>query len=173
MSSPAPEYGPGGYLPERAARRARKIVLREQMGLGWPVAAVVAALLVAAAGFAHLRSSSTPPGPPFQSFGALDAVPPDGARTSGGPRPIVIVRAGGPVRAFSAPDATIGWCAASRRLEDDRGRVWTADGRLVGGDGASLRPLPTTVFDGEVYADDTTGLPRPAPDLRGESPRCG
>ncbi|HUG87123.1 MAG TPA: hypothetical protein VMM13_21320, partial [Euzebya sp.] len=43
-----PEFGPGGYLPARAAQRARKIVLREQMGLHWAVAAVVAGLLILA-----------------------------------------------------------------------------------------------------------------------------
>ncbi|MTV26636.1 hypothetical protein FTX61_14610 [Nitriliruptoraceae bacterium ZYF776] len=30
-----PEFGPSGYLPERASKRARKIVLRAPLGLQW------------------------------------------------------------------------------------------------------------------------------------------
>nr|MBA2530088.1 adenosylcobinamide-GDP ribazoletransferase [Euzebyales bacterium] len=60
-----PDYGPRGYLPERAAKRARKIVLREQMGPAWPLAAVAAALLVGATGLWYLVTAGRPPGPPY------------------------------------------------------------------------------------------------------------
>ncbi|MBA3621541.1 MAG: hypothetical protein H0W51_04380, partial [Euzebyales bacterium] len=58
------------------------------------------------------------------------------------------------------------------RLEAPDGRVWTADGRLVGGDGESLTPLRSTVFEGTLYVDRDTPLPSPAPDDRGVVPGC-
>jgi hypothetical protein len=163
-----PEFGPRGYLPERAAKRARKIMLREQMGLGWPLAALLAALLVGGAGLWYVTSASQPPGPPFVAVGDLQAVAPGEASVLGG---VLVVRATATVTAFS-PDASVTWCTRSARLESASGQVWTADGRLVGGDGTSLSPLPVTVFDGVVYVDrDHPGPPLP-PQVSGEQPVC-
>ncbi len=176
------EFGPRGYLPERAARRARKIVLREQMGVGWPLAALLAAVLVAGAGVVFLRTSNRPPGPPFASVATLEQLAAGSATvatTDAGP--VLVVRGGGRVRAFAAPDraASSGgasgaatWCPATDRIEASDGRVWSPDGRLVGGRGASLQPLRSVVFDAVVYVDPTTPLPAPVPDPRGERPAC-
>lgn len=169
-----PDFGPGGYLPERAAKRARKIVLREQMGMGWPLAAAFAALVVAAAGIWYVVWASRPPAPPFTPVTTIEQVPAGGAEAFEGPAgrpPVLVLRAGGPVRAFADADG-VRWCAQSRRLETG-GAVWTPDGRLVGGVGDSLQPLRSTVFDGTVYVDAVTVLPRPAPDPRDETPACG
>ena len=163
-----PEFGPGGYLPPKASKRARKIVLREQMGFGWPLAAVAAALLVAIAGGTYLYVSNQTPGPPFEAFGSVDQIEQGGAGTVRG---ILVVRAGGAVRAFTDEPDGIGWCEASQRLETSDA-VWTVDGRLVGGQGASLQPLRSVVFDGVLYVDTSTSLPVPAPGPGGSAPVC-
>ncbi len=170
-----PDYGPRGYLPARAAQRARKIVLREQMGIGWPLAAVVAAVVVLGAGVWFLSSAGRTPGPPFFRLAQVQAIPVNSSRTLRQPGSDVrylVVRTPAAVRVFEDPRLDVGWCAASGRLEGARGRVWTADGALVGGGGDSLRPLRTTVHGGAIYVDDTTDVPRPPPQPRGEEPAC-
>jgi len=171
--SDPPAFGPRGYLPERAARRARKIVLREQMGLGWPLAAVAAALLVAGVGVTFLARSG-PPDDPLRAAGPLAEV---AAGTAGvvaveGGGEVLVVRAGGRVRTFAPPDGTVRWCEDSSRLEAADGRVWTLDGILVGGDGGGLRAVPSSVYGDTVYADVTSpGRDLPA-DPGGETPAC-
>ena len=172
-----PEFGPGGYLPSKAAKRARKIVLREQMGFGWPLAAVVAALIVAAAGGAYLYTSSRGPAEPFRAVQPLAKIPVGGAATllvSGTGDPgvsVLVVRAGGSVRAF-LPDADVAWCPQSQRLENDDS-AWTVDGQLVHGPRRSLQPVRSTVYDGIVYVDVDTQLPPPPPGPAGPPPVCG
>lgn len=162
-----PEFGPGGYLPPRAAKRARKIVLREQMGFGWPLAAVAASVLVLVAGGVFLYLSTRPPSEPFLPVTQLTDVPADGAAigTTVDPPGLValIVRAGGPLRAFEVDEAPT-WCPQSKRLET-ADAAWTADGRLVYGDRRSLKPLRSVVHDGIVYVDFTTPVP-----VLGEAP---
>ncbi|MEX0658920.1 MAG: hypothetical protein WD080_07275 [Egibacteraceae bacterium] len=173
-----PDFGPGGYLPRRAAQRARKIVLREQMGMGWPIAAVAAAVVVALVGAVFLFTATRggPPGPPFVPVAPLTAADPDGAATFaldgavGGVDAVLVVRAGG-LRTYAAPGVAVTYCAASRRLET-ADRVWNLRGRLVGGDGDSLRPLATRLHDGQVYVDPTAPGPAPAPAPAGETPTC-
>lgn len=178
----SPDFGPGGYLPERAAKRARKIVLREQMGLQWPIAAVLAALLVLLAGGVFLAVGTGPPGPPSKALLEIDEVDPRGAEIlpAGEPRPgfaaarddLAVVRAGGGVRVFSLPGDEVVWCPASGRLEAADGTVWNANGRRVGGAGRSLAPVAAEVHDGVLYADETSqGAPLP-PEARQETPQC-
>jgi hypothetical protein len=167
-----PEYGPGGYLPPKAAKRARKIVLREQMGWGWPLAAVAASLLVAVAGGIYLLTANRPPQAPYAAVGALADVPPDGAGVlEQGDLTALVVRAGGAVRVFRSPSVPVRWCATSGRLEGDGG-VWTREGSRTYGDGPSLTPLRFVVFDGTVYVDPTDALPPPANRPDGAGPSC-
>lgn len=178
----APAFGPGGYLPERAAKRARKIVLREQMGLQWPVAAGIAALIVLVAGGVFLVTGTGPPGAPYAPVAHIDAVDPRGAAvlpagsaSSDLTAPVTdlaVVRAGGGVRVFLAVEG-LRWCADSGRLESPAADgVWNTNGRLVGGPGSSLRPLPAQVYDGVLYVDQTApGAPAPAEDAN-EAPTC-
>ncbi len=178
----APDFGPRGYLPERAAKRARKIILREQMGLQWPIAAVVAAVVVLIAGGLYLAFGTKPPAAPFAPVARIESVDPRGAAVlpagaSQGqdleaPRSdLLVVRAGGGVRTFLAAEG-ISWCAQSDRLESDRGEVWTSTGRLVSAGGESLTPVPSQVYDGVLYVDETSpGSPLP-PDNRQETPAC-
>lgn len=168
----APDFGPGGYLPSKAAKRARKIVLREQMGFGWPMAAVAAALLVGVAGVVFLRWSSQPPAAPFQAVGQISDVETSGSGVlGGGDAEVLVVRAAGPVRVFAAEEAAPQWCPKTRRLESP-GAAWTPDGRTAFGTAPSLQPLRSVVFDGVLYVDLTSPLPRPAAGPPGAPPSC-
>ena len=173
---PDDEYGPGGYLPPRAAHRARKIVLRERMGLGWPLAAIAAALVVTVAGVAFLLSRGGPPSPPFTRAAPLEHIDPRGALllpVEGANLHVLVVRAGGALQAFIAPQGSM-YCPESGRLEAPaRGVVWTLNGRLVGGPGSSLARVPVEVAGGVVYVDPTrVSAAAPADDL-GLVPACG
>jgi hypothetical protein len=169
-----PEFGPGGYLPPKAAKRARKIVLREQMGFGWPLAALAAAVLVGITGLLFLRISNQPPGQPFIAMGPLTQVPVGAAQTlDTAEGSALIVRAGGSLRAFRAEPGDVTWCPESARLESDDA-AWTPDGRLVHGEGQeSLVPLRSVAYDGVVYVDLSTSLARPQPGPAGGPPVCG
>jgi len=170
----SPEFGPRGYLPPKAAKRARKIVLREQMGMGWPLAAAAAAVLVALAGVAYFLFVMRAPGPPYVDLGAVEQVPATGsAELTSAPAgaTALVVRSAGAVRAFAAQPPGVAWCAQSRRLET-ADAAWAADGRLVHGDGQSLQPRRVVVHDGRVYVDVRTQLPRPAPAPGGPPPAC-
>jgi hypothetical protein len=168
-----PQFGPGGYLPERAAKRARKIILREQMGMGWPVAAVVAGVLLLALGAVYLVTRTGPPGEPYTAVADLEDVDPRGlAVLDAGADQVLVVRAGGGVRTFAAPPAPVVYCEESRRLEGADGSVWAVNGRVQAGPGVSLAPLPTLVYDGVVYVDPTAPGPPPPPDPARVAPMC-
>lgn len=168
-----PAFGPRGYVPPQAAKRARKIVLREPMGLGWPVAAVVAGLAVMALGAVFLLTRTGPPGPPFQAVVALADVDPRGAViVAADTGEVLVVRAGGPVRTFAAPGVELSYCPASKRLEGDGGAVWALDGRHLGGPGSSLAPLRSQVHDGTVYVDVDHPLTAPPAATVGAEPAC-
>lgn len=152
------EFGPGGYLPPRAAQRARKIVLREQMGIHWPVAAVVAGVLIVGVTLPFVLTSSGPPEDPFVNAGPLAAVD---ARTDGvlavDGTDVLVVRAGGVLSAFVEPPGQARYCSASRRIEGVDGSVWSLQGRRLAGDGASLQPAVITAYDDRLYIDVTGG----------------
>lgn len=163
-------YGPQGYLPQRAARRARKIILRAEMGLGWPLAAVGAGVLLLVVGVAFVLLRTGPPAAPFMPVAQVEAVDPRGAAMI--TDDLVAVRASGVVRVLSTDGRQVVWCAASGALEDAGGGVWNATGRRIGGGGDSLVPIPSEVHRGAIYADPTRpGTPAP-PEDRGASPAC-
>lgn len=167
------EYGPGGYLPDRAARRARKIVLREPLGKGWIVASIVAAVALAGLGIAYLLTQAGPPGDPYREAGPIDAVDASGAGTMPlDGQEVLVVRGAGGVQVFEAPGAEVIWCRQSRRIEADDGRVWAHDGQLRGGDGESLRPLRAEVHDGVLYVDPSAAQDQPAARPSDEQPVC-
>ena len=173
-----PDPGPKGYLPPRAAARARKIVLREPMVIGWPLAALAAAVLLAVVGVVFVTRSGAPQAP-FVATGP----PPDlrGAdRTAvvdvpGVDRDAFAVRAGGALRVFARPDAPVRWCPASRRLESPSGDVFTPEGVRIGGLGSSLAPVPSVVFEDLLYLDaEALADPQPiATSTTGAVPVCG
>lgn len=161
-----PEFGPSGYLPERAAKRARKIVLRAPLGLQWVIASVVAGVVVLVAGVLFLLRSGDPPPPPWQDFGAVEQV---GTAREVPEFDLLLVGAGGRVRAFAQAQG-IEYCPASNRLESDAG-VWALTGRGLGGL-ESLDEHPTLVQDGRVYVDPTRLVPGPPPSDEVVAPAC-
>lgn len=157
----APEFGPSGYLPDRAARRARKIILRAPLGMEWIVASLVAGVVVVAAGVVFLTSSGGPPGEPYVPIGPVAGLP------AAGPLEQVdafVVTTTGRPRAFAETPADLRYCAATRQLEAATG-VWSLTGRGLGG-AESLREHPTVVADGVLYVDPTTTVPGPTADDR-------
>ncbi len=153
-----PEFGPRGYLPERAARRARKIVLRAPLGLQWVVGAAVAGAAVLVAGAVLLGRGDAPPGPPWVAVGSIAALPEAGTDPATG---LLLVTVGGRLRAFEAPPGTA-YCIASNRLEHPDGRVWAITGRGYGGT-PSLPGAPTLTVAGTALVDPTVRLPVPEP----------
>lgn len=173
MSEPStqqPEFGPSGYLPGRAARRARKIVLRAPLGLQWIVASIVAGVVVVAAGLLFLLRSGAPPPAPWVELAQLADV---GVTEVVGHADgeVLLVATGGRVRAF-ADAADVGYCAATNRLEAPDGRVWSLTGRGLAGT-PSLAEHPTLVQDGLLYLDPTRVAAGPPPATDAVVPGCG
>lgn len=162
-SEDGPEFGPSGYLPQRASKRARKIVLRAPLGLQWVVAALLAGVVVVVAGILFLRVGSEPPGGPYEQVAPLGELP-DLLVTRIGGTEVAILAAGGRPRAFAVDDhvATgLEYCDDANRLVAD-GRVWLPTGRGLAGT-ESLAEHPTTVHDGILYVDPTRVVPGPPP----------
>jgi hypothetical protein len=165
--APDPSFGPSGYLPERAAKRARKIVLRAPLGMQWIVASVIAGLVVVAAGVLFLQRSAEPPPAPWEPIGTLEELAPTHVVEG---LDVLVVAAGGRVRAF-ADAQDVSYCAASNRLEAPDGRVWNLTGRGFGGTG-SLAEHPTLVQDGTVYLDPTRTAAGASPSDEPAEPAC-
>jgi len=148
-----PDFGPRGYVPPQAAKRARKIVLREPMGLGWPIAAVVAGTILAGLGLVYFLTQAGPPGAPYERVANILTIDPRGAAVMpASTGQVLVVRAGGGVRSYLAPSNAITYCPESKALES-ADTVWSLEGRKLGGSGASLRPLPSRVHDGSLYVN--------------------
>lgn len=161
MSAPdpsSPEFGPSGYLPDRAAKRARKIVLRAPLGLQWVVGALVVGVAVIAAGVLWLQGQGPPP-EPWEPVGPVESVA-TGQRLDALD---AIVVAEGRVRVLAgAEDAGAQWCEQSRQLEGSDGAAWSPTGRGLGGT-PSLDEHPTQAHEGTLYVDPTRTSPGPAP----------
>ena len=171
MSEPSssPEFGPRGYLPERASKRARKIVLRAPLGLQWIVAAAVFGVLVLVAGLLWLDAGG-PPGPPYVAAGPLPSAD-DPTVTRLDPVDAWLVTGTGPALAVPVGQVEgLVWCEASRHLEASDGRVWSATGRGLGT--PSLRTHPVVVHDGQVYVDPTTVREGTRPADESATPAC-
>ncbi len=161
-----PEFGPGGYLPGRAARRARKIILRAPLGVQWIVASIVAGVIVLVAGALFLTRSGDAPGEPFVEVGPVAAI---GDAEYRDDLDVLVVGAGGRIRAFAAGPG-VGYCPASRRLEDGAS-VWSLTGRSLDG-GTSLAERVVVVVDGIAYLDPTSQLDTVPGTDEGVEPAC-
>lgn len=172
------DFGPGGYLPPRAAKRARKIVLRRQMGLQWPIAAVVAGALILAVIIPLVWSAQQPPRAPYVPAGPLSAIDAsaDGRLMVEG-TDVLILRGGGVLQAFVEVPADARYCPESRRIESIDGQVWTTQGRLIAGEGPSLDQVKVLAHDDTLYidlSDRTPGLPPLVDDqVSDQQPACG
>lgn len=169
----APDFGPGGYLPDRASKRARKIVLRAPMGLQWVIGALVVGVVVAIAGWFALRD--TTPAAPFTEVPAA-VVEAAGGVAVWDPGPpgteALVVTDGNRSRVFawdSGPAPVL--CEESGLLEAADGRVWRLTGRGLDGT-PSLAEHPVAIHDGVLYADPTTTLDPLTPDPDPASTAC-
>jgi hypothetical protein len=157
VASPEPEFGPSGYLPERAAKRARKIVLRAPLGLQWVVGSLVAGVMVLIAGVAFLQGRDRPPPEPWVEVVAIENL--EVSRYDADLDALIVV-GGGRVRVFAGA-GHVDYCAASNRLETaDGSGIWSLTGRGLDGT-PSLDEHPTTVTAGILYIDPTTTRPAP------------
>lgn len=159
-----PDFGPSGYLPDRASKRARKIVLRAQMGMHWIWGAVAVGVGVVVVGTIFLFTRGGPPGAPFVELGPIDTFV-DGpfVNTDDGLTDYFATTSGR-LRIFHVPAdlLPIAWCEQSRQFEGPAG-VWTATGR--GRSGApSLEEHPTVIVENLVYWDPDATIPGPVPD---------
>jgi hypothetical protein len=166
-----PAFGPSGYLPERASKRARKIVLRAPLGLQWIVGALAAGVLLVLSGVALFGADDTPQAPFAVAVADVGTLPPSSTIALDG-REALVVSVGGRPRVFLPGDgAAPVWCEASGLLEDGDGGAWRGTGRGVAGT-PSLRELPALVSDGALYVDATRPLPPARPDEDGPTPAC-
>lgn len=159
------EYGPSGYLPAKAAKRARKIVLRAPLGIQWVIGAIVAGIVVVVAGVVFLGQSGPPEAPWIATVDVTDVddamMLPD--------LDALVVTAAGPVVVF-ADAGDIALCPGNGRVESDTG-VWSAStGRGFGV--TSLPHHPTLVHDGTIYVDPTRTIEGPTASSTMEDPGC-
>ena len=137
--------------------------------MGWPAAAIGAAILVLVTGIAFVALRVGPPGEPFQEVTEITDVDPRGAAVVDD---LLVVRAGGGVQVFSAPAIDVAYCADSSALEGADGTVWNLSGRRVSAEGDSLTPVAAQVHSGVLYADPTTVGSAPPAEDRGAEPGC-
>ena len=170
-----PDYGPRGYLPERAAKRARKIVLREQLGVGWIVASVIAGIVLLVVGGLFAWWSLGPPRGAYTAVLPIAQLPQESAvQAQAEGLDILVVRARGRLVAFRAPPVEVAYCRQSGHLEGVDGTVWDLDGaRVSHPEGLpSLLPLDVTVHAGEVYVVPRAEGSAPPPRDAGLAPVC-
>src|SRR5512133_2776174 len=88
------------YLPPRAAR-ARKLILRSQLGHGWIVASALFGVVILAAGVLFLTRAGHP-GPPWIRVAAVSALPAGAVTEVAGPagQVVVVDRRDSGLRAF-------------------------------------------------------------------------
>ena len=164
---PRPPRDPGGrvaYLPPRAAR-ARKLILRSQLGRGWIVASALFGLVILAAGVLFLTRDGHP-GPPWVRVAALSSLSAGTVTEVAGPagQVVVVDRRGGELRAFLAPP---GGCpvviAGSGFARPCDGQRWDAEGgpasELRDGQEAPppLRRVAAAFAGGDLYVDPGGG----------------
>lgn len=158
-----PAFGPSGYLPPRASQRARKIILRAPLGIQWVVAAVVAGIVVLVAALVFFRSSSGPPGPPYEPVGEVAELPDLVVTTIAGEQ-VAVLTAGGRPRAFAVGAGLQGlrYCPGPNRLMADGDRVWLPTGRGLAAT-PSLQEHPAVTHEGILYVDVTRAAEGPPP----------
>jgi hypothetical protein len=144
------------YLPPRAAR-ARKLILRRRLGLGWVVAPAVFGLVILVAGGLWLARGGRP-GAPWVRVAPLAALPAGAVSQAAGPggQVVVVDRRGGELRAFLAARGACRVVAAGAGFARPcSGERWTADGVPVPGRAAAapLRWARAAVARGDLYVD--------------------
>jgi hypothetical protein len=148
------------YLPPRAAK-ARKLILRSQLGLPWLLAATLVAGVILVAGVLLLANGGRPGGP-WVRVGSLTALP-QGVLTEAGPaglggRVVVVDRREGDLRAFVGPAGACPLAADGRGFARPCTRQsWAADGTPRTPGTPRLTRVPTRLASGDVYIDPGDG----------------
>jgi hypothetical protein len=160
---PAPDpAGPAGeprrvaYLPPRAAK-ARKLILRSQLGRGWVVASAAFGLVILVAGGLFLARAGRP-GAPWVRVAPLAALPAGAVTEVPGPdgQVVVVDRRGGDLRVFLAPPGPCPVVAAGAGFARPcSGQRWDAEGAPGGQAGGQpaqpLRRRPAMFARGDLY----------------------
>ncbi len=146
------------YLPPRAAR-ARKLILRRQLGLPWMLAAALFGAVILAAGAIFLAKGGRP-GSPWVELAPLARFPAGAVTEAPGPADQVVVvdRRGDALRTFVlAPGACPVVGAGSGFARPCVGQAWDGAGRPDGTRGRTalpaMRPVPVQVARGDLYVD--------------------
>ena len=151
---PAPPAERIAWLPPKAAK-ARKLILRGQLGLPWLLGAVTAALLILVAGVVLLAQGGRP-GAPWVLVGPVDRFPSGAVVETAGPAGDVLVidRRSGVVRAFvTGPGRCQVVADGDGFARPCQGQRWDAGGRAAGSSGPALARVPAQVTDGGLYVD--------------------
>ena len=156
---PAPPAGGAerlAWLPPRAAK-ARKLILRGNLGLPWLLGAITAALVILVAGAALLLQGDRP-GPPWALVGPLGRFPAGAVSQADlGGRVLVVDRRADVVRAFTAAPGpcpvTADGAGFARSCQGER---WDADGRPAPGaapNQPALARVAVRLARGGLYVD--------------------
>ena len=147
------------YLPPRAGK-ARKLILRSQLGLPWMLAAILFGMVILVAGILFLVTGGRP-GAPWQRVAPVTRLA-DGAVTQTPLRAgevAVVDRRGGTLRAFLAPTGPCPVVGTPRGFARPCVlQAWDRSGEPLRTQGSSalpprLRPMPATVAKGDLYVD--------------------
>jgi hypothetical protein len=146
------------YLPPRAAR-ARKLILRRQLGLPWMLTAALFGAVILAAGAVFLVRGGRP-GAPWVELAPLARFPDGAVSQVPGPagQVAVVDRRGGALRAFVlAPGACPLVGAGSGFARPCAGQAWDGAGRPAHGGGRAappaMRPVAVQVARGDLYVN--------------------
>ncbi len=147
------------YLPPKAGK-ARKLILRTQLGLPWMLAAILFGLVILGAGTLFLLGGGRP-GAPWQRLAPVTRFA-DGTVTQTRLRAdevVVVDRRGGRLRAFLAPPGACPVVGTSSGFARPCAlQAWDHAGEPLTTRGASappprLRALPATVAKGDLYVN--------------------
>jgi nitrite reductase/ring-hydroxylating ferredoxin subunit len=146
------------YLPPRAGK-ARKLILRTQLGLPWMLAAMLFGVVILVAGTLFLIKGGRP-GAPWQRVAPVTRLA-DGAVTQAPLRAgevVVVDRRGGTLRAFLAPAGACPVTGTPSGFARPCARqAWDQSGEPVSLDAtaptARLRAVPATVAKGDLYVN--------------------
>jgi hypothetical protein len=144
------------YLPPRAAR-ARKLILRRRLGLGWVLAPALFGVVILVAGGLLLAGGGRP-GAPWVRVAPLAGLDAGGVTSVSAPgnRVVVVDLRGGGVRAFEAtpgPSRCPIGASGSGFARPCTHERWTAAGAPAGKATAPLRQVPTMLAKGDLYVD--------------------
>jgi hypothetical protein len=158
MQTPDAERRPErtAYLPPRAAK-ARKLILRTQLGLPWMLAAAAVAGVILVAGVLLLARGGRP-GSPWVEVAAVTAFPAGSLTEVEAPGPVgrvvIVDRRGGDLRAFVGPAAACKVAPDGRGLRRAcTGQAWDADGAPRTPRTQALARVATRFARGDLYVN--------------------